>query len=411
MHRFLPFLISVLLLSSCQDKKEQEPTLQLKNSLDIARKDELVKIPRSLFKTLNSEENNKKFPVLYSEENKEIPIQFSDLDGDGNWDELLGVLNFQPNEEKKISLKFEDSSQIPEFKQKTNVYFGVGSSKKDVKEVNKFSRTGDPREIRDSLFYQMEGPAWENDKVAFRIYFDPRNGIDIFGKTTDTLSMSQVGLEGNYHTQESWGMDILKVGNSLGAGSIALLVADSLVRITGENSADFKILEKGPIKSSFEIQYPNENIDGEKLSVTHKISIYKGQYFYESEVLFDGLTNDMNLATGIVDLKPNTSNSFEQGDYFILNSYGKQSENDDNLGMAIITKKEDLLKQGEAPKEGEGINKTHYVGIKSSNDMPVKFYFYSGWSESDSAFSNEEGFQQKLETTAKRLSNPIQVKL
>lgn len=411
MHRLTLFLISTFLLLACQNKTGQGATIQLKNSLDIERPDELVKIPRALFNPFYTEKNSGRLPVLYLPENEALPIQFTDVDGDGNWDELLSVITFQPKEEKEINLKFKDSSQLPEFEPKTDVYFGVGSSKKNVKEVQKYTRSGDPRKMRDSLFFQMEGPAWENDKVAFRIYFDPRNGIDIFGKTTDTLSLSKVGLKGNYHKQESWGMDILKVGNSLGAGSIAISTGDSLLRVTGKNSAIFKTLEEGPIKASFEIKYPQEDFDGNKIAVTHKINIYQGQYFYESEVLFDGLSEHMNLATGIVDLKPNTLNSSQKGDYFILSSYGKQSENDDDLGMAIITKQDALITHGEAPDEGEGINKTHYLSIKANNNKHSKFYFFSGWSQSHTGFSSQKEFQNTLKKTANRLSHPIQVQM
>ncbi len=43
--------------------------------------------------------------------------------------------------------------------------------------------------------YQMEGPAWENDIVAFRNYYDARNGIDIYGKRVNEMVLDSVGLK------------------------------------------------------------------------------------------------------------------------------------------------------------------------------------------------------------------------
>jgi len=38
-----------------------------------------------------------------------------------------------------------------------------------------------------------EGPGWESDRVAYRLYLDGRNAIDIFGKRSPDLVLSKVG--------------------------------------------------------------------------------------------------------------------------------------------------------------------------------------------------------------------------
>lgn len=50
-------------------------------------------------------------------------------------------------------------------------------------------------------FYLTEGLAWENDKVAFRQYFDLRNTKDIYGKTVPGMVMDTVGTnpKNSYH--------------------------------------------------------------------------------------------------------------------------------------------------------------------------------------------------------------------
>src|SRR6218665_1759251 len=71
-----------------------------------------------------------------------------------------------------------------------------------------------------SFFIRYEGPGWESSKIGYRLYLDWRNCIDLFGKVTDTMVLSKVGLDGfeSYHHPSDWGMDILKAGKALGVG-------------------------------------------------------------------------------------------------------------------------------------------------------------------------------------------------
>ena len=79
-----------------------------------------------------------------------------------------------------------------------------------------------PDSLTDHSYYlRYEGPGWESSKVGYRLYFDWRNAIDIFGKKVDTMVLSKVGLDNydSYHEESPWGQDILKAGKSLGIGS------------------------------------------------------------------------------------------------------------------------------------------------------------------------------------------------
>lgn len=102
-----------------------------------------------------------------------------------------------------------------------------GGQWEEAKYVNRtsFKKTNElklPNSHTDhSSFIRYEGPGWESDKVAYRLYLDWRNAIDVFGKKTNQMILESVGQDGydSYHKMQDWGMDILKVGNSLGLGS------------------------------------------------------------------------------------------------------------------------------------------------------------------------------------------------
>ena len=63
----------------------------------------------------------------------------------------------------------------------------------------------------------MEGPGWESDKVAYRLYLDERNVPDIYGKKLPHPVLPTIGMgKDDYHSMAPWGQDIFQVDQSLG---------------------------------------------------------------------------------------------------------------------------------------------------------------------------------------------------
>ncbi len=143
------------------------------------------------------------------------------MDGDGSWDELVFLCDLGTGESRKLIFEPVEPTAYPVFNVRTHLRFCRANEPYDT-------AWGDLRmKTNDTKFtvpvYQMEGPAWENDIVGFRNYYDARNGIDIYGKRVHEMVLDSVGVKGrDYHELADWGMDILKVGNSLGAGAIAI---------------------------------------------------------------------------------------------------------------------------------------------------------------------------------------------
>ena len=409
----LLYSVVVLSLLNCNNKTKQNienNQLSFQNTLPIKRVQEAVSISRKKLSGILGNIGNDSIPVLVSKSGNIIPFQLEDTDSDGNWDALLTSLDFLPNEIIHLEVKKISKQTAPSFQNETNVRFGVGKTKKNVSEVVTYQREGDPRE-KDSLFFQMEGPAWENDKVGFRFYFDPRNGIDIFGKTTSKMVLDKVGLHSNYHKLENWGMDVLKVGNSLGAGAIALKAPNGkLHRLTGIEKTTFNIITEGPVKSIFEMKYEGVKIEDQTINITHRVSIVKGQWGYKSELFFSGIKKPINLVSGIVNLKSNTENSEKFHNAFCLKSFGLQSENKDHLGMAILVNEQDYIKHYSVGKKETGISTTYLVEMKASNTKTAAFHFLAGWEKSNTQFSSVEGFDTMLKNFSNKINNPIVIK-
>jgi hypothetical protein len=250
----------------------------------------------------------------------------------------------------------------------------------------------------------MEGPAWENDVVGFRNYYDARTGLDIYGKRVKEMVLDSVGVKGrDYHQLAAWGMDILKVGNSLGAGAIAIGIGDSLYRVGPCEEGRFRLISQGPVRTVFELTYKNVPAGDRLYSVKHRISIYAGDNFYRNSVWVDGLKGDEELVTGIVDMHKLAGDQAEIGSMKIMSTWGKQAMNGEVLGMAVIFPSSEFKRYWEAPASGPGIVNTHLVSLGLYAAKPTQYAFLAAWELQDDNLKDKEYFNGVLNEAAGKL--------
>lgn len=416
--------VGLLSLSSlCYAQKSSVVTF--KNELATEKKNELIVLKRAFLEAKLGKVPVSKYVIFANENKQPILAQYDDLNGDGKWDEIALLQSFVANQVKSFKISVSDRpatikalvrSNVRHRRKNADDTFGDILDKDAVKgtqPATDFSKQPLPP-------FLTEGPAWENDKVGFRVYFDTRNAKDIWGKTTTQMVLNEVGLDtaNNYHKQADWGMDVLKVGKSLGAGSLALTFKnasgkDTLVRLGDNNFEEVQYVKisNGPLRAVFKLKYKNWKIAKylAPVQVEEVISIWGGQYFYESSVSLKNAPKGAVLTTGIVNL--HSKNSFEIASNKItgLYTYDQQSENHDNLGMAILVPKSSLVSFGQTPNSGTGILNTYTVNLKLVNGK-TSFRFYAGWEKSEEFFKNKEGFEEYLKQEMKLMESPLNLK-
>ena len=399
-------LTMLLLLFSCQEKVPQQ-IIKLTNPSAFNRIDEPIILARSIFTT---DDIAGKQCVVLDQDQKEIPFQLDDLDEDGNWDELFLLVNFKAKESKNLTVKWlSKANSNNDFTKRANVRFA--SSHADNKILNDVTRLRSTDTKLSQAEFQMEGPAWENDVVAFRNYFDARNGMDIFGKRTKEMILQKVGINGqNYHELDDWGMDILKVGTSLGAGGIAISSGDTLYRVDLPEKSSYHLILNGPLRSMFDLKHDNFKVGDHSLNINHRISIWGGAACYKSSVSITGLQGDDALVTGIVNLHSDAFMEEKANQYWILATHDIQAEDKAALGMALLANRENVIGVSEAPKEGSGIVSTYLLKLKAKNNIPTDFYFYAGWATQDKRYADKTFFMNRLKEDGLRWSTPIVIK-
>ncbi len=348
-------------------------------------------------------------PILKNSKNIDVPSQVDDFDKDGKWDELFFLVDIEPNTTKELTLTLVEKNKIPKYKVRSNIRF---STMEPGKELTSAERLKSAESLITQKHFQMEGPAWENDKVAFRNYFDARNGMDIFGKRTSKMVLDSVGLEAHsYHKIANWGMDVLRVGKSLGAGAIALKKNDSIYRVDLFETGTYELIANGPLRSIFKLGFKGWKVGSDIYNVEHEISIRGGTQFYKSKVTVTGLKGGETLITGIVNKQSDELIISKQNTKYVsLATHDNQAYDGEKMGMALLVKKADYLNTITAPETGDGIVQTYMAELKIENNVPVEFYFYNGWELQDERFKETEYFLNLIKNDADKYLKPILVR-
>lgn len=411
MKYIIPFVLLVALITSCATPEEKEfPelfTVTVKNSLDSVRGETMIFVPSD---KLKPDFNPNAFVVI--DEGAEIPSQYNKNDQD-----LKGIVfvvnHLHENETKTVTIRYKKEGESKrnytkrtqaELSHKVNGEWKereyVGGEFKNVD----FLRV--PPEHKDhSWFIRYEGPGWESDKVGYRFYLDQRNAVDVFGKTGPEVALQKAGLDGfdSYHELQPWGMDVLKVAKSLGVGSIGYLLDTAAVRVEVTDSVTSRITENGDVYSSVLTNYYGWNTGKAKTDLTSRLTIHAGTRATHN--LLDVSNEVDNLCTGLIkDAKGKLfSKEGDDSNYGYIATYGKQSLNKDNLGIAVLFKRSDLI-------ELTGDQYSHIVKLKPSNGK-LDYYFVAAWEGEPEGIKTEEQFIAYLDKLARELANPVQVEV
>jgi unsaturated chondroitin disaccharide hydrolase len=255
---------------------------------------------------------------------KELPSQLDDLNGDGKAEELAFQIDLAPLQTRVVTISYGDENRIwrlrSDYKQRTAALF---------------SR-------------KIEGLGWESERVAFRIYFDPRNAVDIYGKRRPTLQLSMYASPDYvYHDESPEGRDIFKVGGAIGIGAVAAMVDGKLIKVADVKDRKWRILASGPVRSIAELEYDGWNAAGRIIHLQSRITMWAGERGFEHVISAD-CGDNFTFVTGLPS-KPGISpvNSEKSSRVTWISTWGHQvvapgstaTEElpGQNLGLAVLT--------------------------------------------------------------------------
>jgi hypothetical protein len=397
------FLTIVLFLAGCsQSSRGPGFEVRVLNTSDLSRQNVLIEIDNAELQSIAAGVNPDEL-VVYSAK-QEVPSQLSD-----------GKLRFiadklKPGEQVLFSLKTAGETVKKDYPKRTQAEISVktGGYFENRKYIGgdfenvEYLRV--PDEHTDHSYYiRYEGPGWESDLVGYRFYLDWRNATDVFGKKTKEMVLQQVGLDGfdSYHEMQDWGVDVLKVGSSLGIGTLGMYFDNHAIRVDKTDSVVCSIVENGNLFSAIETDYFGWKVANDTFDIQSVLSIHAGTRLTHHEVTISG--NPPNLCTGIGKDK-NAKLFTDQGGsdrWGYLATYGVQSLNNDKLGLAVLFSNH--LYKGITEDEYSHVVKLNPIGDR------IDYYFLAVWEGEQGGLKDEESFLNYVKQTAAELARPPEV--
>lgn len=250
---------------------------------------------------------------------------------------------------------------------------------------------------------------WENDRIAFRVYGptlqatgEISSGIDVWTKRTDKLIINKwyaddlTGKQ-SYHTDHGEGLDMYKVGPTLGAGATTPFVNQKLW--FSKNFVSYEILDNGPMRTTVKLNYASFPADKTEISETRIITLDANSQLNKITLIYNFKGNTLPVATGIV-----TRNSKEEkklistGKNYFLHAEPTDSINGE-LYEAVIGEKSftNILEKD-----------NHILGIQQVNPNE-KYTYYQGAGWNKWGFETFDAWGEYVKQFSKKLENPLKI--
>ena len=371
----LIILLSFNMITFAQTKKLA--TISIFNNSKVSLTNNVVEIPWSQIQSKLINVDTAKLILLDAVSKKQIPFQF-EKKGSNYIQNLLLQLTVSAKQSRNIIL-----------------CYGI----RDAFETKTYGRYVPER--KDDF-------AWENDKIAFRMYgkaleltpVEMGYGTDVWVKRTNRLILNERYKRGEYHIDHGDGMDYYHVGHSLGAGSMMPFLNDSICY--SRNYVDYKILDNGPLRTTFQLIYNEWKVGDINLKAIKTISLDAGSQLNKISVQY--ITSDVEeipVVAGIITRK-DLGVKYLNEQNGIMSYWEPTHGEDGTIGVACIFPS--LVKKM--------LEVNEQLLVKANADKKNQITYYSGacWDKGGD-FLNAKSWNLYLENYKTLLDYPILVKV
>ena len=379
-----PWLAAALMAAACV-LAAQEPPLRVAvtSELDTARSDETVELPLAILTPAFRAEDLPRIRVTERGSDRAHLAQAVDTDGDGAFDQLVFQAGFEARATRTFVLARGDA---------------VALRKEDFRVYGRFVRE------------RFDDFAWENDRVAHRMYGpaletwekEPltSSGVDVWVKRTRALVVNDWYMVDDYHRDRGEGGDFYSAGPSRGCGGSGIWKDGRL--FVSKNFRTSRVLANGPIRLVFELRYEAWDAGGVRVSETKRVTLDAGSHFnrFESVYSLEGAA-EVTWAAGIKRAKAaDVRIAREQG---IVRTWEAFMEPNGNLGCAIVVDPARLESAGEA--DGNIL-----VMGRTKAAQPAVYHVGSGWDKGGD-ISGAAAWDAMADELARRLRSPLKVEV
>jgi hypothetical protein len=257
-----------------------------------------------------------------------------------------------------------------------------------------------------------EDLAWENDRIAFRVYGpamakDVNNGVDVWTKRVryPIVQKWYAGEEKepkvSYHEDHGEGADYFSVGRTLGVGASSLVKGDSLYQPGVFQK--HRIIATGPLVAVFELTYGTVLFEGKNISQVVRISLGAGVNLNKIETTFmsESAKGNVSVAAGVVKRKGTTTSTDKNNGWIALWGLTTEKPEVGLLGTGLVMPKS-------AVKQLKETDVHVLVFTEAQLGKPMTYYAGAGWTLSKD-FTTAETWNAYLTKFAMKIATPLAV--
>lgn len=384
--------------------------ITVQNPTDVARKDCPV--------VINIKDITAKFKKYTGQQigifdgSKYIYQQYDDLNKDGKPDEVAFMLDLKAKESKKLLVRMlPPKFETPNFEKEvyTQMVRKVKTGDVETKEM-----VTEASSDKDDMYKQMHhhGVAFETDLIAYRLYFDKKQTVDVYGKIKPKLEIAESQW---YPTEDQltkgFGDDILKVGSSVGVGTFKGWDGTQALHFEEMARRTQRIVATGSLRNVVEMEVKGWKYQGKTIDATIRCIQYAHHRDVEVQVQFNAdLTDSLIFCTGVQKMEEEKLYTDNAGLVGIWGTampmpepekekYGKQT-----VGLGVVV-------PAEFAKMQAADTRNHLVLLSNNKTTAIRYYFTAAALKEKKGYKTADEFFKYLESWKTEVLNPVVVSL
>ena len=197
---------------------------------------------------------------------KEIPSQFDDLDKNGTPEEVAFVIDMKPSQTVKLKLQlYEKEAGADRYPSRVHAKMVFRDKKTET-----ITPTDTAASPTGNLYndHHHHGPAFESELMAYRLYFDRKQTVDLYGKYNKGLELAEsLWYPTDEQLERGFGDDTLRVRGSVGVGTMKGWNGKKAIHIEPVDNREAVIVAKGPVRTVVDMIVTGWEYQGDKIDV------------------------------------------------------------------------------------------------------------------------------------------------
>lgn len=350
---------------------------------------------------------------------KVVPCQLDDMDGDLRADELFFLVNMKAKETKTFEVVL--SKEPVESKVESRIYTALQiRDKKDLHPDVRMVEADAETNIFNDIY--MHGMTIESELVGYRIYFDKRQNIDLYGKKLRRIELPVT----QFYTSEEqiaqgYGVDVLWAGQAIGCGSFKRYKDGKPANWEGDIKVrSQRVVTTGPLRTVVELA-DRGIADGEGMYDIHQYySLYAGHRDVKVDVLFSNATQQ-KFCTGVQKVGVTATDEVRRGhksegmiredgivaswgcDYPDMNEAKKLIWGPEPIGMAVYMPTKYIFDSEE--------DELNYVYGVQPKDKAIHYWLSFCAAKEEVGYHNASEWFGSMDEWKKNVENPVKLKI